>query len=202
MSEQRTVTDAATGVEMAMDDALRMDPETHKKLRAERKAKFARVLQRGVTHDRLHVDLPPTLHGEWVANDRIAILEKESLGFRVDTEFAAKMAQFQGDGKGVVGDAIFMIQDMEDHEICEEIRKENYEAMNGKPGQVVKEQLEERSFTTAVKGQAMPVIEESTQRSARKAELEEALKRNNATPAGPPTLTSPPQPKTAGTIIR
>src|SRR5690242_7548495 len=41
--------------------------------RAERKARLATILDRGFVQDRLTVELPPDVHGEWVRNDPLEI---------------------------------------------------------------------------------------------------------------------------------
>lgn len=176
MSEQRTVI-SSTG-EMTQAEAVEKDSEEHKKLRAQRKATLIRVLERGQVADRLQVDLPPELYGEWVPNDKMSIYEKELLGFKVDTEYAPKRRLHdQGDNSSVIGDAIFMTCTKEDHEIHEEIRRENYEALNAKPGSFTAPQREEKEFSADQRTIGMPVVQESRNRVARKAEIETALAR-------------------------
>ena len=190
MSEQREVIDTATGREMSLTEALEKDPEEYKRLRAEKKARFSRVLERGMIADRLQVDLPPTLWGEWVPNDKQSIYEKEMLGFFIDTEYATKRALHdQGDGRSIVGDCIFMTQDIEDHQLLEEIRRENFEAANGKPGQTARLQSEEREFAGMSRTIGMPTIEESRHKSARKSELEQALRATQQGQVQAPTAT-------------
>ncbi|KKL62621.1 hypothetical protein LCGC14_2183340, partial [marine sediment metagenome] len=46
-----------------------------------RRARLATILERGRTVDRLHVELPEDVHGEWVPNEQKDILHYESLGF-------------------------------------------------------------------------------------------------------------------------
>jgi hypothetical protein len=176
MSEEREVIDVATGREISLTEALEKDPEEYKKLRAERKARFARVLERGIVADRLQVELPPTLWGEWVPRDKSSIFERETLGFRVDTEYAPKRALHdQGTGESIVGDCVFMVQDIEDHNLLEEIRKEAFEAANGKPGRAARLQGEEKEFGALSRTIGMPTIEESVAKTARKEELQAAL---------------------------
>lgn len=176
MSEERTVTDLQTGSQISLSEALEKDPEEYKRLRAERKARFSRVLERGMIADRLKVDLPPHLWGEWVHNDRQSITEMQLLGFKIDTEYAPKRALHdQGDGMSLVGDTLFMVQDIEDHNLLEEIRRENYAATHGKAQTVNRLQGEEREFSSSTRTLGLPTIEESASKQARKAELESAL---------------------------
>lgn len=175
MSIERTVTDIASGTEISMEEAIKLDPEETKKLRAEKKARFARILERGMVADRLAVELPDNLYGEWVPNDKSEIYRMQLLGFKIDTEYATKRAlHSEGDGKSVIGDTVFMTCAREDKDILEEIRRENFVAMNGKPGEV-KSQQEEKEYATQSRTIGMPVIEESVSRTARKEQLESAL---------------------------
>jgi hypothetical protein len=119
------------------------------------RAKLVTVLERGITIDRLHVDLPPEVYGEWVANDAVEIYRMESLGFTVDTEFAKKRALHDnGTGeRGIVGDAIFMTCPIEYKEVMEEIKRENYALANSpKAGR----QKEERDFANITKAEGLP----------------------------------------------
>lgn len=179
MSEEREVLDVQTGAMMSLSEALEKDPEEYKRLRAEHKSRFSRVLERGMIADRLQVDLPPSLWGEWVPRDKQSVYEKELLGFKVDTEYARKRALHdQGTGESIVGDCVFMIQDIEDHNLLEEIRRENFEAANGKPGGTARLQGEEKEFVASSRTLGLPTIEESAAKLARKAELETALRKN------------------------
>jgi hypothetical protein len=202
VSQERAVIDAATGAEITVAAALEMDPEEHKRLRTDKKAKYARVLDRGMTNARLHVDLPDHLHGEWVPNDKMAIFEKQAIGFFVDTEYGNKMPfhderSGQGDGRSVIGDVVFMTCSKEDKQILDEIRAEDFERANGNPNAPESSQLEERNFSANNQKLGMPVVEESRHRTARKAELEAALQRTVAEAGQKPAQ---PQPK--GRIIR
>lgn len=185
MSTEREVTDIGTGQQMSMAQAIALDPEDVKRLRAERKTHLRSVLERGIVADRLKVDLPPTLHGEWVLNVKEEIYRMQLLGFQIDTEFAPKRALHDhGDGMSVIGDTVYMTCPMEDREIMEEIRREQFEAANGKPGQT-RSQKEEREFTAQTRTLRIgPTVEESTARSVRKAEIESALQQSRQAQAG------------------
>jgi hypothetical protein len=199
VSQERVVTDTATGEEITVAEALERDPEEHKRLRAERKAKFARVLDRGIVNERLHVDLPPHIHGEWVPNDKLEIHRMATLGYTIDTEYARKRplhTDDQGDGRSVVGDTVFMICSKEDKEILDEIRADEFERANGSPNDPNAPQREEKDFEARNTKIGMPVVEESRHRTARKAELEAALQRTAA------EAEKPAQPQSKGNIIR
>ncbi|HEX9430476.1 MAG TPA: hypothetical protein VF944_08875 [Candidatus Bathyarchaeia archaeon] len=180
MSIERTVVDPSSGAEFPMSEAIKSDPKEIQKLRAEKKAKLARILERGMIADRLTVDLPPEVHGEWVPNDKSEIYRMKMLGFKIDDEFAVKRALHdEGDGRSIVGDTVFMTCDRETKDIIDEIRRDNFERMNGKPGATTKRQKEESEFKAQSEAIGMPVIEESASRAARKADLEAALQKVN-----------------------
>ena len=180
MSEEREVLDTATGRMISLAEAIKTDVPANVETRRQRKARLARVLERGVVGDRLQVELPPNVYGEWVPNDKSEIFRMQSLGFEIDTEYAPKRALHdQGDGRSVVGDAVFMTCDRETKDILEEIRRENFERANGNPDDPTAEQLEEREFATQNSKIGMPVVEESKQRQARKEHLEAVLQRNS-----------------------
>lgn len=190
MSVERQVETPGTGEPDQQLAALQeRDPEELKRIRAEKKARFVRILERGMTVDKLHVPLPDHLYGEWILNDPISIREAETLGFRVDTEYAPKSSLHnQGTNLGVVGDTVFMVMPREDKEILDEIRQEEFASANLPKKQG--EQKEEREFETMTTRHGLPVIEESKTRSLRKEELKAALE-NIAAAAAQKTGTPP-----------
>src|SRR5512134_1033127 len=114
MSEQRTIL-STSGERKITPEDMRKTAEEAKKLRAEKKARFARVLDRGFSVDRLTVELPPDLYGEWIPTDQVD--RAELLGFRDGAEYANKRQLHAGaDGKARVADVVFMVQDREEHE--------------------------------------------------------------------------------------
>lgn len=181
MSQERAIeTTAGTIPDASLAAAQEKDPEELKRIRAEKKARLVRVLARGYTNDRLTVDMPPGVYGEWILNDPLSIQAAEAIGFKMDTEIAKKQlagVHDTGDGRSVVGDVVFMVMDSEDKELHEEIRREAFELANGKPGQE-RGQKEEREFVADARAAGLPIVEESRNRTARKAELEAALRRN------------------------
>lgn len=125
--------------------------------RAQKKARRAQVFERGVLGDRLHVDLPPHLHGEWVPNNTVDVHRKEGLGFRIDTEYAKQRALHdKGDAASYVGDCVFMVCDKEDKEIIDEIRQDRYNKIHGAKGG---KQKEERDFVNQADAITSPVAE-------------------------------------------
>lgn len=126
--------------------------------RAEIKARLAQVLDRGIVNDRLHVDLPADVHGEWVPNTKEEIYRMQTLGFDVDREYAKKRAiHNDGTDVAVIGDVIFMTCPKVVKEVIDEVRREKFEALHGvKNGK----QKEERDFENT----AMRTLQEAHMR--------------------------------------
>ena len=96
------------------------------KERAERKAKLAQVLDRGMVSARIAVKNPdPNKHYEWPRNTETDIDRWKSLGFELeqDKKVAVKL-HGQGDSRIVVGDAVLMSTSRENFEILEELKTE------------------------------------------------------------------------------
>ena len=140
--------------------------------RNEKKAKLARVLERGVVVDRLNVDLPPELYGEWVSDDPVSIASMEALGFYKDTNYATKNSLHStGTQEGRVGDTIFMVCDREVKEIIDEIRRDQFERTHGRT-----RQREDKEGVSLVEKSGLPTFTESKEHVAKKADIEAALK--------------------------
>ena len=175
MSQERDVTVVgAAGTKTAA-----LTEEKVSETRAQKKARIARVLERGVVIDRAAVALPPNLHGEWCHKDPVEIERMRALGFWVDGEGGrerhATGLHSDGDGTPMIGDVVFMVTDKENKELIDEVRTEQYQKTHGKPGEEVREQPEEKGFKGNVAGLPTPIIEESSARTIRKAELEAIL---------------------------
>lgn len=154
--------------------------------RTEKKARAARILDRGITADRTMVEnLPSNLHGEWVANDPLEIHRMKILGFQIDDKYAIKRALHSegGDSMSIVGDAVFMITDKENKEVIDEVRYEQYIRMHGTRAQKAELNLaqdgvkEEKEFKAQVGAIDLPIIEESKITQARKDEITDALQK-------------------------
>jgi hypothetical protein len=140
--------------------------------REQKKIRLMSVLDRGASSERLNVDLPPHLHGEWVPLDDVSVYEKERLGFSIDKEFAPKRAlHSKGDGKSIVGDCVYMTCLREDYEIMLEIRDDQYLKANRK-GSV---QKEEKDFNSLTRTEGLETVNEGNINQARKEELEAAM---------------------------
>lgn len=128
MPEQRKV-EAVVGKPATTSEIETVPEET----RAQKKARLAQVLDRGVTNDRLAVpNLPKHLHGEWIARDPSEIARMQGLGFWIDNEFAP-LRSFNSDGTKTsqVADVVFMVCPKEDYDIIEEIRNEKFKEVHG-----------------------------------------------------------------------
>lgn len=157
-----------------------MTAEQKKEKYKEKRARIARVLERGYIVDRAVVDnLPPHLHGEWVPDDPMEIERKKALGFWIDTEYAPKRSlHSEADvGKAKIGDCIYMVCPKEDKDLIDEIRYEQYVRTHGSPDELKRlHQKEEEDFSKLTGTLGLPVVDESAENSARKDELIAALK--------------------------
>ncbi len=149
--------------------------------RAEKKAQFARVLERGIINARLEVDLPEGVYGEWVRDDDTEIMRMESMGFQIDKEYAKKRRlHSKGDDASYVGDVVFMTCSQENHEIIDEVKLDMYNAHHGIKDD--NQQQEDTDYATKVKSQVpeVPVIEESKTVSASREDIVAALQSKNS----------------------
>ena len=157
-----------------------MTAEQKREKYKEKRARIARVLERGYIVDRAVVDnLPPHLHGEWVPNDPMEIERKKALGFVIDTVYAPKRSlHSEADvGKAMIGDTIYMTCPKEDKDLIDEIRYEQYVKTHGSPDEIKRlHQKEEADFNNLTGTLGLPVVDESAESSARKDELIAALK--------------------------
>jgi len=166
--------------------------ESARKIRADKKARFTRILERGVLVDRLAVDLPPDLHGEWVPYDQVD--RWLAMGFENGAQHVPKLnnraLHGAADGYVHVGDVVFVTLPKEDKEIYEEVRHEHYIAMHGSPqDKKEQKQREEKEFESLVHAEAreLPVVEDGGARTAKREEIRESLV---AAVSGQPGLTS------------
>lgn len=127
----------------------------------EYEAKMIEILERGDIPDRLNVELPDDMHGEWVSNDPVSITRKKTLGFDIDTKHAAKNAMHNdGSGNPIIGDVIHMTIPRSRYEILERIKQKRYNEQHGiKDGKTP----EERAYLAKNKSQGdVPNIDANT----------------------------------------
>lgn len=69
------------------------------------------MADRSFLNDRLNVDLPEGLHGEWIGRDDFSQYNAQTLGFVDGTEYLGKFNKLYetADGKSAVGDVQFMV---------------------------------------------------------------------------------------------
>lgn len=142
--------------------------------RIEKKAIFAKVLERGIINARLEVPLPGDVHGEWVRDDDTEIMRMESMGFEIDRVHARKRRlHSKGDDASYVGDVVFMTCSRDNYEIIQEVKQDLYDKMHGDKAA----QKEDSDFATKVQATTpeVPVIEESTSKSVDKEDIVAAL---------------------------
>jgi hypothetical protein len=139
--------------------------------RKTRKARLARVLERGIVADRLIVNLPTNLYGEWVSDDPVSIARMEAMGFQIDKEFApSRSLHSTGEKMGKVGDVVFMTCAREDKELIDEIRQEQYDRKH-KRGK----QREETESAAQIRKEGLSTFVESREHVARRSDIERVL---------------------------
>lgn len=145
--------------------------------KSELKARLAVILDRGLVNDRLSVDLPSDVYGEWVPNDKVEIYRYEALGFEVDRKYARARALHNSgtEGDSIVGDVVFMTCPMAIKEVIEEIKRENYDKVNAP-----KKSKEETDFEAQARDRTSvtpPVVRSSTA-SVNEVEIKNAILQN------------------------
>lgn len=163
--------DGVKSTEINLDSAVRAELIA-KESPDQYKARVARVLDRSFVVDRLHVELPDDLWGEWCPNEPWEILRYETLGFSIDKEFATKRKlNDTGDGKAVVGDVVYMTQPKWQHDILEAEKASIYHKTH-----LQKKQKEEKDFEGNVKSLGdVPVIVSSSHEQASGSTIRESL---------------------------
>lgn len=168
-------------VEMSDEEAeARRRIEEFMKLPAEeRVARMAVVLDRGIVHDRLKVDLPPDLHGEWVRDDPLEIDRMRTLGFWVDETYATRrVLHSDGTSANKVADVIHMVTMKKNKEMIDQVYLEKQVRATRRP----KKAQEDEEFAEATArdtGGIIPTFSESNQRTLTAADVRAALARAN-----------------------
>lgn len=143
-------------------------------------AKVISILDRGILHDRLHVELPPGIHGEWVRNDPLEIDRLQAIGFRDGTPFVDQRILHHDGQRGTIGDVTYMVCPQQVYDLIEKARHEKLIRDNGKPGDVGRKTREELEFEANNERSTSGVIKsETASRSvpARPKDVHDALSR-------------------------
>lgn len=150
----------------------------------EEEIRLTRVLERGMTADRLNVDLPPEVYGEWVHNDEVDVATMRAKNFEVDDKYAAKRAlHSDGSGLPIIGDVIFMTCTRKNKVMLDKIQRKLYVQRHGEPkkvehGERMDETQENRQYASEVGRLGLPIIDTSSTRVIGADEIE-AAKPNN-----------------------
>lgn len=128
--------------------------------RKEFAAKAAKVLSRVVVTDRLNVELPPDVYGEWIRDDAVSLAEAATLGFEIDKTYApSKALHRDAEGKAKVGDAVFMTMPKWQKEEIDKIKKEQYARQHGLRNSKL---AEETQFLSGLPQGIVPIDESKT----------------------------------------
>lgn len=149
----------------------------------EMRARVVRILERGFTNERLQVQLPDDMWGEWVEKDDAEILRMKDLGYHIDTEYAKnRVLHSDADGTLKTGSVIFMVTPKWNKDLIDEIKHKRFMDTHfpkKKKGDK-SSQGEEESFANEVHNKLdMPVIEESSVKEVRAQEIVDVLSRKS-----------------------
>lgn len=126
--------------------------------RKEFRAKAAKVVTRGFVVDRLNVETPEDVHGEWIRDEPVALAGARALGFELDTKYAVNSAlHTDATGKAKVGDVVFMTMPKWQKEEIDKLKQEHYNRQHGVKGN---KPVEETEYASKL-DKSMPVINES-----------------------------------------
>jgi hypothetical protein len=157
-----------------VDGKLTEAPPQVEETKAQRKARLLNVLDRSPVNARFQVILPNGRHPEWIRNDALEIDRMKALGFEMArADEVATTLHNDGTGKAIVGDVVLMTCSREDKEMIDEIRREQQERLNGKPGGD-KEVKEEREFKK-VGDSDVPTFNEGRTHTAKADDIKSAL---------------------------
>lgn len=156
-------------------EEMERDLAEAKAKRLKLKGVISQALDRGMVAQRVHVDLPPEVYGEWVRNDPFEIDRLKGIGFKIDDKYAVDRA-LHGDAAGnpVVGDVIFMTCPKEVKEVIDEIRADHARDKHGPR----KKQQEEQNFEALTRkdtGGVVPVDIRSSATQIGKHEIAAAI---------------------------
>ena len=127
-------------------------------LKKEFKAKVAGVASRGFMIDRLSVQLPADMYGEWVPDDEVSIAGARALGFEIDKEFATRnKLHTNAAGEAKIGDAVFMTIPRYQKEVLDELAEEERIRFHGIRGA---KPAEETQYAKNISKET-PIINES-----------------------------------------
>lgn len=135
---------------------------------------IASVLDRGLVLDRLQVEnLPPSYHGEWIPNDRLAIEAAKIKGFEMDTEWAPKSKYNDGgDTNAKTIDVVHMVMPKWKKAIMDDERNKKYHRDHVADRRKLKE---ERDFKAQQDSIGMPTTVSSTAEERTGPQIQEAL---------------------------
>jgi hypothetical protein len=94
---------------MSTDALLNLKP-TEEEILTYRRKQFEQA-DRSYLNDRLNVNLPEGLYGEWIGKDDFSQYQAKAKGFVDGTQYLGKFNKLYetADGKSAVGDVVFMV---------------------------------------------------------------------------------------------
>jgi hypothetical protein len=116
---------------------------------AERKRYIVTQYDRGILHDRLQVDLPDDVYGEWTRKDGFEIDAMVAKGFTRGDEYVKARALHHDGATPGIADVVFMVTPKWNKELLDQVRAEKYVEQYGKKGEAIKR--EDRDFAAAAR---------------------------------------------------
>lgn len=157
----------------AMLAELLTDPNAYK-------ARQATLLDRGILHQRLKVDVPEDLHYEWVRNTPMEIDRMRTLGFWIDTKYATKRAiHSDGTSGNIVGDTICMLTLKENKRMIDQLYLERTMNSTKNPKKAQEEQALAANVLKETGGE-IPTFTESATNSVSINDVRAAMERANS----------------------
>jgi len=135
LQERAEAPQAETGAKV---DVTPEEAQKRAETRAEKKARYAQVLTRGILNEKLAAayrdSVPDGFVGKFVRNTEGDVIRYSNLGYGFTYRKGAKGLNASPDGRVRVGDVVLMTVSKEDQEILREIRGERVKHKAGKQG--------------------------------------------------------------------
>lgn len=149
-------------------------PEEAEEIRAQKKARIAQIMSRGILNERLQsvydAGVPESRHGKFVRDDQGSIVRYSNLGYTFEYNEDSLGEHATADNRIRVGDVVLMTISKDDHEILKEVRLDGIKKKLGASRREYKDQVARgMDAETGVAGfdDSSTVIRESTQQKER-----------------------------------
>ena len=139
---------------------------------AQKKARIAQVLSRGFTIDRGLLDVPDSIHYEWVPDDQVELMK--SIGFTIDRKYSNQRSLHDaGDGVNRIADTVCMVTSKSNKLLIDAVEAEKYDRMHH--GDQRQKDVESSEFTGLAKNAGLPIIDTSDKSAADASSINDAI---------------------------